>query len=259
MPESLTNTQLKNRLLGAALLVVLAVLLIPLFLGEPKQTEREVPTGDSNTFQSRIQPLPSAEKPAKPVEPSTSEVTVQTDPDSNTGLVLKKFDQLQANRQAPATPDLAPQIPVEQQAAQNQAAQATAKPSSEPQIIAPKPATPKPVAPKKVVKTAPPKTNAAPAPVRKTPIKKEPTPSAKSGWVVQAGIFSKSENAKLIAKTLRSNGHKPNLSEAKTSFGKATRVWIGPFTNKAEAKKVSDTIEQQTGNGGYVAEYPFKS
>lgn len=243
MSEPLTNTQLKNRLLGAALLVVLAVLLIPLFLGEPKQTRptrQNIPAGDGSQFQSRIQPLPDPEELA--------EQKTQDDVSSSnnaTGLVLKKFDEVQSQSTVAKSIQAAPALPTKV-VKQTPAKKAAPVPDK-------KLATP--LVEKKVVKV-----------LEKTPAKKKPPEQAPvnnsiaaTGWVVQAGIFSKKENAESIANVLRSNGHEPRLSEAQTSFGKAMRVWIGPFENKADARALSKKIEQQTGNGGYVAAYPFKS
>ncbi len=246
MAEPLTNTQLKNRLLGAALLVVLAVLLIPLFLGEPKQAPQPLPEPDNiNGFQSKIQPLPDPKSIENQAVPPKQQ-------DNEGGLVLKKFDQLQQPIEPPPFMQEEPvPAPVEK---------VNAPPKLQPK---PEPVVKKPPVPEKVedvekvaVKKPPPKA----VEPQKIPEKKAPTTQqATSGWVVQAGIFSKSENAESIAKVLRSNGHKPKLSEARTSFGTATRVWIGPFKNKAEAQALSKKIEQQTGNGGYVAEFPFRS
>lgn len=243
MSEPLNNTQLKNRLLGAALLVVLAVLLIPLFLGEPKQSRparQNTAAGDGSGFQSRIQPLPDQEETA---DQDTQANAASTN--DETGLVLKKFDKAQSQSietktiQAPPTP---PAEVLTQQAPAKKVVPEPVKKAEPPSIE------------KKVVKAP------APKPVEKAQaVVKTENNNAASGWVVQAGIFSKKENAESIAKVLRSNGHQPKLSEAQTSFGKAMRVWIGPFTNKADAKALSDKIEQQTGNGGYVAAYPFKS
>ena len=246
MSEPLTNTQLKNRLLGAALLVVLAVLLIPLFLGEPKQAPQPIPKVDDNSgFQSKIQPLPDVQNKQNSV--------VQPNQQGNEGgLVLKKFDALQQPIEPPPFMQEEP-VPLP---AEKVSEAPKAKPKPEP-LVNTQPTPNKVETVEKAVVKKPPQKPVEP---KTPPQQKAAQPKqVASGWVVQAGIFSKAENAESIAKVLRSNGHKPNLSEARTSFGKATRVWIGPFKNKADAQALSKKIEQQTGNGGYVAEFPFRS
>ncbi len=69
------------------------------------------------------------------------------------------------------------------------------------------------------------------------PASKNSASDLKSGWVVQAGIFSKPENAVAIAGILKNNGYAPNVSNAKASFGDAKRVWIGPFASKSEPRR----------------------
>lgn len=223
MSEPLTSPHLKNRLLGAALLVILAVLLIPLLLGEPKQATKEIVAPTNNIeFKSIIQPLP---------EQSLASGQSQAELDSS-GLVLQKLDSMDAERE----------IPTALEANQTTQTENNAGPVSVDVAIEP-------------LKKQDKKQD-----------KKQPKQSAvlvkntiKAGWAVQAGIFSKHENATLTASVLKNKGYSPNVSATTADFGKATRVWLGPYASKKEALALSDKIKKQTGNGGYVAPYPFKS
>jgi DedD protein len=239
LSEPLSNTQLKNRLLGAGILVFVAVIVIPLFLGEPKYVVVEEPVPPkSNEFESKIQPLPeNVPAPQNVVESGNNETS------ESAGLVLKKLD----NQQAPAS-DKPEQVVIQPLRLDKLTATAPAPKASKQPV--PK-AEAKAVSRKAPEKSKPvrPKTTTAPAQVAKI----------KSGWAVQAGIFSKPENAQAIAQILKNNGYTPNISDARASFGKAKRVWIGPFAQKSEAQAISKRLEQKTGNGGYVAVYPFKS
>lgn len=216
------------------------MLLIPLFLGEPKQSTQDIPATTNNGFQSKIQPLPDAQNSVNQAPQTNVE-----QPNVNTGLVLKEFDQMQPIEPPPFMKEAPAPAPAVEVATPKQTEPPAAK------VVA---VPPVPKAVKETEKVVVKKAVEQKAPVKKAPEKK----LIASGWVVQAGIFSKAENAESIAKVLRSNGHKPNVSDAQTSFGKAKRVWIGPFKNKADAQALSKKIEQQTGNGGYVAAYPFK-
>jgi len=219
-----------------------AVILIPLFLGDPKYVEEPEPVLPKSTkFESRIQPLPDTVQGSQNnMEPSTKAV-----PESG-GLVLKKLD----NQQVP-TAEKTKQLDIQPLRLDKLVSESDPQPKTVKQVAdtpAPK-AKPKP---KPVVK------NSAPVKTSSTAPKTAAT-KITAGWAVQAGIFSKTENARAIAEILKNNGYTPNISDAKASFGKAKRVWIGPFASKNEAQVASKRLEQQTGDGGYVAAYPFKS
>ena len=230
MSEPLTSSHLKNRLLGAALLVILAVLLIPLLLGEPKQASKEIVSPASSVeFKSIIQPLP---------EQSLASGQAQTESNSS-GVVLKKINSINAERKVPTALTA-------MQAAQTQnnissIAVELADESLKKQDKKQSKLTANTIAKQAKQGTAQTQNN------------------IKSGWVVQAGIFSKHENATLTAIALKNKGYSPKVSETTASFGKATRVWLGPYSSKKEALALSNKIKKQTGNGGYVAPYPFKS
>jgi DedD protein len=239
LSEPLSNTQLKNRLLGAGILVFVAVIMIPLFLGEPKYAAEQEPVPPkSNKFESKIQPLPeNVPAPQNVVESDSNEAS------ESAGLVLKKLD----NRQAPASGKsdqvVIQPLRLDKLNTTDPAPKARKQPAPAPKA--------KPVVEQAPVKSKPDKPKTVPAPTQVAKVK--------SGWAVQAGIFSKPENAQAIAQILKNNGYMPNISDARASFGKARRVWIGPFAQKSEAQAISKRLEQKTGDGGYVAVYPFKS
>jgi len=242
LSKSLSNTQLKKRLLGAGLLVLLAVILIPLFLGEPKYVEApDSEEPQSTSFESRIQPLPG-----NPVT-ADSEIGSNTDEaEQSGGLVLKKLDSEDAVGKQSEPVVIQPlRLDTVTSGTTKSAKTAVAKPRVDKPRAAKQATTP----PARVVKKTA-------APKKSTKTARE---TISSGWAVQAGIFSKSANAKAIAENLKKSGFKPNISDAKASFGKARRVWIGPFASKSEAQAVSRKLEKKIGDGGYVAAYPFKS
>ncbi len=225
-------------MLGAGILVMAAVILIPLFLGDPKYVEEPEPVLPKSTkFESRIQPLPGTVQDSQNIaESSTNEAP------ENGGLVLKKLD----NQQAPAVektkqPDIQP-LRLDKLGSES----------------SPQPKTVKPV-----VDTPAPKAKSSPVVKKPAPVKTSSTapkpaaPKVTSGWAVQANIFSSSENAKKFSVTLKNNGYKPNISDAKVASGKAWRVWVGPFASESEARATSKRLEQQMGIEGYVRAYPF--
>lgn len=243
MSESLSNLQLKKRLLGAAILVLVAAIIIPFLLGEPKQLEAPVEEVVSTEFQSRIQPLNDS-----PGVTQTELGGEPVSPQNESGLVLKKIDQIQ---------------PLDRSKSNSATGEAKIEPlrldtlnSNSRKKSAAEPTT-------KTAPASPVSKNAAAAPAQKKPLEKTQVvkkPAAvKSGWAVQVGMFSKKANAEAFAATLRGDGYLPKIGDAKSSSGKTNkRVWLGPFATKSQAKTISNKFEKQTGNDGYVAPYPFK-
>ena len=253
MSETLTNTQLKQRILGAGILVLLAAVLIPMFLGDPKYVAEEGEQKEETAvFESKIQPLPGSAE-----DGNTLTDAQKGDVESSGGLVLKKLDADAPRKTRKGTAQ--PKDVVIKPLDMKEAVSGTEPPKQ--QVAAPKPEPapapkPKPAAPKKVAQPAPAK-KASPTP------SKQPAQASKSavtrGWVVQAGVFGKAKNATDLAAVLKSNGYSPRVSDVTGRPGIKKRVWIGPFANKSEAQAVSKKLQQQIGNAGYIAPYPFNS
>ncbi len=231
MSESLSNLQLKKRLLGAAILVLVAAVVIPFLLGEPKQVDAPVEEVVSTEFQSKIQPLNTTQS-VTPSDAGSESVPSQNE----SGLVLKKIGQIQPLDRSNSNSTTGA-VKIEPLRLDTLNSDSRKKPETKP-----------------VAKAAP-KTS---APAKKTTAAKK-VPAVTAGWAVQVGIFSKKANADAFAATLRGDGYQPKISDAKKSSGKTNkRVWLGPFATKSEAKTISKKFEKQTGNDGYVAPYPFK-
>ncbi len=241
---STSNDQLKNRLLGAILLVILAVLLIPLFLGEPKSTidlpEPAVIGGQSDDgFESRIQ----SEEARQAAEKAVGEKEAVLVPVPSVSVPSKiQSEPLQVP--AVSAKPKEPKTTTESKAPSPESAKQPPEP-----VVKLKPA-PEPKAQPKPKVQAEPKPKPAPAVVKAAPVR--------NGWGVQVGAFSKSSNAQSIAKTLRGHGFTPNLSDYNASFGRATRVWLGPYADKKQATAAAGKLKKATGEAGFVKSYPFK-
>lgn len=237
-------------------MLLVAAMFVPFFVGEPKQSPEQIETVEESGFQSRIQPLEMQTETLQEDQLTPLEV-------DDGGQVLKKLaPQQPANNNAVAkieTPAKA--VDIQPLRRDGSTAPLPDKSMKKPVTKAPEKAPAKAPETKKSVTKAPVKKQAVPKKVAsaspKTSSKK--SSAIRSGWAVQAGVFSKPSNADSIAKILRSKGHRPQVTNTKTSAGRAKRVWLGPYATKAEARAVSKRLEQQTGNGGYVASYPFKS
>lgn len=76
------------------------------------------------------------------------------------------------------------------------------------------------------------------------------------GWVVQVGTFSDSENAKRLRDKLQKNGFLVNLQDVELKGRKVVRVRVGPYRQKHVAMDARSRIEKEVGLEGVVIAYP---
>ncbi len=234
--------ELKHRLIGAAILIVGAVLLIPMLLEEPKlqasisnQTESDL--GEDKTFKSKIEPINLETL-------NISNLSKQQEEDIKPAL-LGSDDEASKKEKKSAKPP----IKIEGEESVNDGASTVEKiTESEPKKEKKKKKKIEPVVltsetQKEEVKEEEPK-------VAKS--KDQSDTSITNGWTVRVGTFSKSENVETISKLLDSSGFTTRHTDVETTLGKATRVWLGPYADKETAEKVSTRLKTLTGEKGYV-------
>lgn len=215
---------LKERIVGAVVLVVVAVLVVPVFLDGPS-SDTEVVTetvllpgqeGQARKQQTivlnrdRSEPVPA---PNASRDETGSDARDEPEPDArqDTATVLPPADT------APA--------------AERQAAPAVQEPEPAPSV---------PVA-------APTGGNAEPAGPGDV--------SATGMWAVQLGSFSNPQNAERLAAELRSKGYAAFLSQLKSSSGPLHRVRIGPQKDRESAEAVAKRLATD-GHKGQVLPHP---
>ncbi len=217
--------ELKHRITGAVIIVLVAILVIPLLLSEPA-LEASYESGDESqsttkTFRSRIVPL------------NISNVNGNTDSDSAvTGLdttVIKDskpalLDLTKPENSAPANPEGNSQKQIE-----TTTVVMTQKSAGSDQKN-PKKSTKKPDSNQ---------TGATEAQIQQ-------------GWVVRVGTFSKEANVVSVSILLTNSGLKPRTTAVSTSLGNSTRVWLGPYAKKQTADEVSARLKSLIGEKGYV-------
>ena len=74
-------------------------------------------------------------------------------------------------------------------------------------------------------------------------------------WVVRVGTFSKISNVTAVSRLLNDNGLKARTTPVQTSFGDATRIWLGPYSDKNSAVTVSAQLKALTGEKGYITRH----
>ncbi|MCE6977201.1 SPOR domain-containing protein [Pseudomonas frederiksbergensis] len=216
---ALLDKAYKQRMVGALVLVALAVIFLPMLFSrqdEQRQVRVDAPSAPQAPAlpQVQVEPVAVPEPQALPQEPVPSDEEI-------------------AAQQAPSTP-IAPSAPV---------APPPAPPAAKP--VAPPPAP--------VAKPVP-----APAqPIAAAPTKPSATPSRVDAnglsvsWSVQLASLASRESAESLQKTLRSQGYNAYI---RTADGK-NRVFVGPLIERAEADRLRDLLSRQQNLKGFVVRF----
>ena len=207
------ESSLKQRLIGAAVLVALAVIFLPMLLDSPPPeagtaaVTLDIPAPPGRDFETRELPLtPPPSTPAgSPTAPAATAPDAVATVDAD---VLGREDALAGAEPADVEPDAAAP-----------AADSTAAAAAQDAIAAPAdPAAAPPIAP--------------PAPVRE------------GRFVVNLGSFSNQGNADRLRQALEGAGL-PVLAEPIDIDGKpATRLRAGPFANRSDAEAARMTAQR---------------
>lgn len=216
----------KQRVIGAVVLVALAVIFVPMLLDKPEDALGPVgsnlPAWPDQSVADRIEPLTL---PEPPVEADPAQVVL---------------DQPSADTAAAGDAALAEAV---QQSDKTAAVTEPDAPAAE--AVSNTPATETPA-------TAP-APSQAPAPVA------QPAPAATkvlSGWVVQLAALSKQDNALALRERLRALGYTAFVEEIKTAKGMQYRVRVGPELERTNADNLRNRLEEQVKIKGIVMKYP---
>lgn len=208
----------KQRMVGALVLVALAVIFLPMLFSrqdEQRQVRVEAPTAPqaSAVPQVKVEPVPVPEPQALPP------------------------DAVPADEEVEETP-----VPV--------------APAPAPKPVAPVAAA-KPVAPAPAAKPAPAPAQTPAQVVAVAPAKLDTTQNRVDpnglpiSWSVQLASLSSRDSAESLQKTLRSQGYNAYI---RSSDGK-NRVFVGPLIERAEADRLRDLLGRQQNLKGFVVRF----
>lgn len=221
---------LKERLIGAAVLVALGVWLIPWVLdGHNEQTEI-----NDNALR-----LPAPEEPL-PMRTETIRIGADDEPAVTQPLLA-----------APVEPVAVPANVVDDSA---DLLAAVEEPPAAPAVTAPA-AAPASAAPAPAATTA----AASRAPTQAEPAKPAAKPAApertaqKGDWVVQLGSFGEEANARRLAQRVGTFGHKADVSTIKSNGRTLYRVRVGAFDSRAKAEATASALAAHGVTGQVVA------
>ncbi|MGN2406766.1 SPOR domain-containing protein [Pseudomonas syringae] len=219
---ALLDNVFKQRMVGALVLIALAVIFLPMLFtrqdeSHPVQVDAPAAPQAPAGQQVQVEPVTVPEPQALPQEPVPDE------------------DNVAASNQPPSTP-IAPAPAAQAPAA---AAPQAAKPAP-----APKP-TPAPAAP-----VTTPAAPSAPAVAKAAPSGVDANGLSVS-WSVQLASMSNRANADNLQKTLRTQGYNAYI---RTADG-VNRVFVGPLIERAEADRLRDQLDKQQKLKGIVVRF----
>ena len=232
----------KQRVIGAVVLVALAVIFVPMLLEKSEDDLGPVggnlPEQPEQIVHDRIEPLTLPEPPPE-TEPAQVVLDQPPPADATTAGAIAPGESQPAPTTAPLT---APTAGVAEETV------------TAPQPAVPFPAVPAtPPAPAAAAPAATPPAPAAPAPVAKA----APAPAkALSGWVVQLVATANKTKALALQEQLRALGYTAFVEEHKTPQGVLFRVRVGPELERSNAENVRNRLEQQVQIKGMVTRYP---
>ncbi|MCE5981489.1 SPOR domain-containing protein [Pseudomonas sp. LF19] len=216
---ALLDKVVKQRMVGALVLVALAVIFLPMLFSredEMRQVRVEAPEAPAAPTlpQVQVEPVQVPEPQVLPEEP----------------LIV---EQSTAPLQAPSTP-------------------ITPAPSATP---APTPAPAAPAVAAKPAAPAPAKVEVKPAATVATAAKPAAGKIDANGlpvsWSIQMASLSNRASADNLQKTLRSQGYNAYIRSAEGM----NRVYVGPLIERAEAERLRDVINRQQKLKGFVVRF----
>jgi DedD protein len=212
---------LKERIIGAAVLVVFVVLIVPVFLDGPPQSGEVV---------SERVPLPG-----QAAEGETRTVVLERDRDEPVPAAVSAAGS-ETRRSEPAPKDTS----VKPESKPQPEVEPEPRPESQPESRSPSDAGPV----------------SRPAPAE--PAKQQAAEAAKSTtgmWAVQLGSFGNEQNAERLAADLRKQGFAAFLSQLSTGSGQLHRVRIGPQKDRESAEAMAARLAE-AGHKGQVVPHP---
>ena len=214
---------LKQRIVGALVLVSLAVIFVPMLFDEP-HSERT-----STTIKIPEEPpFPEVEAPDADLEPGPS-YGLESSDNSLTAPAIEEPDDAPGYRILEDSPGEATASDVVESSG---SVQRSEDPSPEPAAASSETDDLAPESP--ATETA------------------EYERSLEGAWVVQLGSFGNSDNARRLRDQVREKGYGSHLQEVVRADTTLTRVFSGPFASRSEAESAKKALDDAFGLNSLV-------
>lgn len=260
------ETSLKQRLLGTALLIALAVIFIPMLFDRaereaPATLNMEVPPEPEFTFEEPSAPVqsPEVQKPTQrpaPKQIGRTEVADTGQQHSPGNAREPEHKQSRADRAGTSS--------VAARAAESESARDAGSPSapddSKEQLALAEPSadssSARPQASGSRRSPPPPPTAAASAKQPSSAKQKGSLSGGLTGWAVQVGSFSEHENATSLRNELRGAGFAAFEQRVVSAGESVFRVKVGPEMNRFRAEALQAKLRSQKDLNGIVVSHP---
>jgi len=207
---------LKQRVIGAVVLVSLAVIFVPMLFDEPhtERSSRVIDIPEQPPFPAvEAPPVLDEEAPSYRLEEPASDALVQQ-PTPDSELAPAQVEAVAPPTPDPSAADLQPER----------------SESPTPELAQPEP---------------------DPEPAQDTG-SAEFARSLEGAWVVQLGSFGNADNARRLRDNVREQGYDSHIQRIERGDTTFTRVFSGPFTEKSDAEKAKKTLDAEFGVNGLV-------
>jgi DedD protein len=220
--------QVKERLVGAAVLMAAAIILIPEMLSGPDRA-------------SHAEPAAAQSRDDAPIKTYTIDLSQSPSAQPPPAVI---------DNRAPPPEESAPAQPAEAQPAPGDQAMPEVPQQSAAVTEQPRPQPPS-QAPAQAVVEAP--TAAAPARTPQRPLASGGDAPTSARWAVQVGTFSKQANAERLAKQLRDRGQSAFVMPVKSGAATMYRVRIGPMQDRASAEATLRDVKASSPGAAIVS------
>ena len=268
------DQELKQRLIGAAVITALAAIFVPMLFDDPiDETGKNIntlklPDLPEKTQEVDITPLPekvedvTAQSPAeqtaipsppaehvlKPKPAFVGDEAGETDvPAAKPKLRLAGKESLPAKHLQDVEPEVDEEAPAPEPEITSPGSKPVKLPAqSLPFVAANPPSLPKPVKPsvKQVVESIP----------AENPAKPAASESGATRWYLNAGSFGQKANALNLADNLKQQGFAASVKEVVNDKGTVFKVRIGPMQDKVKAQAIKNKLTQLNINSFVAAD-----
>lgn len=204
---------LKQRIIGALVLVCLAIIFVPMVFDEPHSERQSTPI----TIPEEP-PFPEVEMPEEPV-PVTDSYGLNTESSESPSAAQETTDESSDK----------PGYRLIEEAASGDSNTVNESATQDSEAADPAPVAETATDPESATDTA------------------EFTRSLEGAWVVQLGTFGKEDNARGLRDKVIALGYGAHLQEITRGDTALTRVFSGPFVDENDAKKAKTRLDEEFG------------
>ena len=233
---------LKHRLTGAAILLLVAVLLVVLLISQPDRRNGRGSDLSGETFVSRIA------SPGPVTRPQADNAVGAVLTPGQEAIQRMKARKDERSRSNASTDVLKPisktdrREPLESENSSGEGLKPVLERSTD--LERPEQASTAALA---TLEQKP----AAEVEVAEVPVKASP---ATGKWVVRVGAFKRKSNVNRVVTRLDSKGYKAAQAPVKSADGgDIIRVWVGPFPSRRDALRAKNDISRDVGLNGFVS------